>query len=105
MARPSTEGLLKEIQSDNLENVYCHVTNKAIEWIVAGFIIEGNELLENLWRYGIEHSRDLWLQDEGLQIMWEISGLAPLKIPFQFKGLEEIENENWSRFYPSWSHT
>lgn len=103
MAKPSTKGLLKEILSDDIEWVYVHITNKAIEWTVAGFIDEANQLLEQLWKFNIPHSGHLWLSDEGLQIMWQISNKQPANIPFQFKEVSEIETENWSRnFYPSW---
>lgn len=103
MAKPSTKGLLKEILSDDIEWVYVHITNKAIEWTVAGFVDEANQLLEQLWKFNIPHSGHLWLPDEGLQIMWQISNKFPANIPFQFKEISEIENENWSRnFYPIW---
>lgn len=103
MAKPSTKGLLKEILSDDIEWVYVHITNKAIEWTVAGFIDEANQLLEQLWKFNIPHSGHLWLPDEGLQIMWQVSNRQPANIPFQFKEVSEIETENWSRnFYPSW---
>ena len=94
MAKPSTKGLLKEILSDDIEWVYVHVTNKAVEWAVAGFIDEANNLLEQLWQFKISHSGHLWLPDEGLQIMWQISNKIPANIPFQFKEISEIENEN-----------
>jgi hypothetical protein len=103
MAKPSTKGLLKEILSDDIEWVYVHITDKAIEWIVAGFIDEANQLLEQLWKFNIPHSENLWLPDEGLQIMWQVSNRQPANIPFQFKEVSEIENENWSRnFFSSW---
>jgi hypothetical protein len=103
MAKPSTKGLLKEILSDDIEWVYVHITNKAIEWTVAGFIDEANQLLEQLWKFNLPHSENLWLPDEGLQIMWQVSNRQPTNIPFQFKEVSEIEDENWSRnFFPSW---
>jgi len=106
MARQSTEGLLKEIQSGELEQVYIHITNKAIEWAVAGLVDEANIFLENLWANNLPHSGHLWLPDQGLQVMWEISGMRPANIPFDFTSTEEIEKENWSRFFfPSWNET
>jgi hypothetical protein len=101
MAKPSTKGLLKSISSDDLEQVYISISHKAIEWAVAGFIDEANHLLNELWKYNIPHSGHLWLPDEGLQVMWTISGRQPINIPFSFKNIIEIEEENWSRaFYP-----
>lgn len=99
MAKPSTKGLLKEISSGDLEQVYIHITNKAVEWVVAGFIDEANSLLEQLWNFKIPHSRHLWLSDEGLQVMWTVSGKRPSAIPFVCKDINEIEQENWSRFF------
>jgi hypothetical protein len=106
MAKPSTKTLLKEILSDDIESVYVQITNKAIECTVAGFIDEANKLLEQLWKFNIPHSEHLWIPDEGLQVMWQISNKLPNNIPFQFKEISEIETENWSRnFFPSWSES
>lgn len=103
MGKPSTKGLVKEILSDDIEWVYVHITNKAIEWSVAGFIDEANNLLEQLWKFNIPHSPHLWLPDEGFQIIWQVSNKYPANIPFQFKEVSEIEGENWSRnFMPGW---
>ena len=101
MAKPSTKGLLKEILSDDIEWVYVHISNKAIEWAIAGFIDEANNLLEQLWKFKIPHSGHLWLPDEGLQVLWTVSNKKPSNIPFEFKDINQIEQENWSRvFYP-----
>lgn len=103
MAKSSTRGLLKEILSGDIKQVYISITNKAVEWAVAGFIDETNFLLEQLWKFNIPHSEDLRLPDEGLQILWNTSNKQPTNIPFQLKEISEIETENWSRnFYPSW---
>jgi len=103
MAKPSTKGLLKQILSDDLEWVYYHITEKAVEWSVAGFIDEANYLLEQLWRFDIPPSKNLWLPNQGLQILWLVSKKQPANIPFQFAEVSEIESENWQRnFFPSW---
>jgi hypothetical protein len=103
MLQTKISTLLKEIQSGELEWAYCHVTYKAVEWTISGFVDEGINLLELLWSFGIEHSRNVWLDDEGLQIMWQVAGKKPSNIPFQFKDVEDIEKENWYRmFYPAW---
>jgi hypothetical protein len=99
MPKPSTKGLLKEIQSIELEWVYIHISNKAVEWAVAGFIAEANKLLESLWSHGLPHSGHLWIPDEGLQIIWEVSGIRPANPPFPFKDISKIENENWQRLF------
>jgi hypothetical protein len=56
MAKPSTKGLLKQISSDDIERIYMHISNKAVEWAIAGFIDEANYLLEKLWAFNIPHS-------------------------------------------------
>jgi hypothetical protein len=101
MAKPSTKGLLKQISSDDIERIYMHISNKAVEWAIAGFIDEANYLLEKLWAFNIPHSGHLWLPDEGLQVLWTLSDKRPVNIPFYFKDISKIEQENWSRvFYP-----
>src|SRR5436190_17677697 len=78
--------LLKEIQSEQaIETIYIRISEKAGEWMVAGFIEEANKLLEGLWSYHIPHSADLWLSDEGFQVIWSVSGIQPPTIPFLFK--------------------
>jgi hypothetical protein len=99
MLQTKISNLLKEIQSGEIEWAYCHVTEKAVEWTICGFVDEGIKLLEILWSFGIEHSGNVWLPDEGLQIMWMMAGKQPSQIPFAFKDVEEIENENWNRIF------
>ena len=104
MKTPGIKNLLQEIISGDIEWVYIHITQHAVEWAAAGFIEEANNLLDQLWKFNISHSRNLWLNDEGLQVMWEVSGKRPDKIPFQMKDISEIEKENWERnFYPVWN--
>jgi len=106
MLKPGIKELLKEIMLDDIEAVYISITNKAVEWAVAGFIEEANNLLENLWNFNLTHSPNLWLNDEALQILWEITGLKPMQPPFSFKKIESIESENYHRlFHPIWSHS
>lgn len=103
MAKPSTKKLLKEIQSNDLEQVEISITNKAIEWATAGFVEEANQLLIQLWQFNIPHSKNLWLADEALQVMWQVSKKQPGHVPFPFKETLTIETENWSRnFQPKW---
>lgn len=91
--------LLKEIQSQDIESVYCHIYEKAIEWVTAGFVQEANNLLEHLWSLKLPHSRECWLSDQGLQIVWELQNKQPAMIPFQFVTVTEIEKENWERLF------
>jgi hypothetical protein len=104
MPKPSTKALINEIQSDDIEQAFMRLTKKACEWAVSGFLSEANKLLEAQWSYEQEHSGHLWLPDEGFQVMWEVSNIIPsAKIPFDFKNIEDIESENWSRICPSWT--
>ena len=106
MAKPSTKGLLKQIVSDDIEWVYIHITEKAVEWAIAGFIDQANHLLERLWKFNIPHSGNLWLTDQGFQVLWQVSKKQPAGIPFQFvdtSKIPEIEEDNWvSNFFPLW---
>jgi hypothetical protein len=103
MAKQSTQGLLKEILSDDIEDVYISITEKAVNWVLAGFIDEANDLLEQLWQFKLDHSGHLWQTDEGLQILWLVSRKKPSYVPFAFKFIDPIEKENWSDvFYPKY---
>jgi hypothetical protein len=104
MPKPSTKGLINDIQSGDIEQAFMRLTNKACEWAVGGYLSEANKLLEAQWSYELEHSGHLWLPDEGFQVMWEVSNITPsAKIPFDFKNIDDIESENWSRLCPSWT--
>ena len=104
MLQTKTSSLLKEIQSGELEWAYYHVTDKAVEWSICGLVDEGIRLLEILWGFGIEHSKNLWLKDEGLQMLWMVANKQPSKIPYSFKDVDEIENESLKgMFLPRWS--
>ena len=106
MAKPTTKGLLKQISSDDIEWVYVHITEKAVEWAIAGFIDEANRLLEQLWKFNIPHSGNLWLTDQGLEILWKVSNKRPSNVPFQtieVSDIPKIEEDNWSSsFFPVW---
>ena len=86
--------------------MYYHITEKAVEWAIAGFVEEANRLLEQLWQFNFTHSRNLWLTDQGFQILWQISKKQPANIPFQtieVSHIPEIEKDNWStNFFPVW---
>ena len=90
-----TQHLLKSIKADDLGNIYNHVTHKAVEWAVGGQLHYANGLLENVWAFYSADYRNVRRELEGLQIMWELSGNFPSGIPFPFRKVEEIEEENW----------
>ena len=91
-----TESLLKSIKADELENIYNHITHKAAEWAVGGQLLYANRLLEDVWAFYNADYGNVRRELEGLQIMWELSGNFPSGIPFPFRKIEEIEEENWT---------
>lgn len=93
----NTASLLKQILSDDLEQVYIQISHKALEWMAAGCVTEANALLETIWAHKVQHTPNVWLDDEALQVMWELSDQYPCNIPFQAKIISEIESENWER--------
>lgn len=99
MPKPSANSLIKEIKSEEIERVYINVTNKAVEWAVAGFIDEANLLLEKLWSFGTPHSGHLWVPDQGLLVMWQLSGKRPKQIPFAEQDIAAIEKLNFNGLF------
>ncbi len=96
--------LIKQIQSDDIELVYRQVTDTATIWATCGFIDQANRLLEKLWSLKLEHSRNTWLNDEGFQFFWAITGKKPNQIPFPLKDIDSMQAENWQRhFMPYWN--
>lgn len=105
MSIKKIESLLDEIRSDEIQTVYEAVTFKAAEWAVAGFINEANYLLEQLWKFGLAHSDNLNMLDNGFIVLWHVSNKQPASIPFKMEDIQAIEKENWnSIFYPSWDN-
>jgi hypothetical protein len=93
--------LIKQIQSDDIDLIYQRVTDTATVWAVSGFIEEANRLLEKLWSLKIEHTGNTWLNDEGFQFLWTITGKKPDYIPFQLQDLNTMQAENWrDMFWP-----
>jgi hypothetical protein len=102
--KKNISALLKEIKSEEIETVYIATSHKAVEWAVAGFMQEANRLLETLWSYGTPHSGHLWVPDQGLMVMWEVSGIYPSNIPFPLNDTASIEAGNFTGlFTPSWA--
>lgn len=92
--------LLYRIRFEDPEKIYGMITAYTVKWALAGFLLEATHLLSELWKYKIPHSPSVFLADEGFQIQWEALHLTPPKnLPFEFKEISEIENENWSRFF------
>lgn len=90
-----TANLLKRIKAEDLDKIYDSITYKAAEWAVGGYLPYANKLLEDLWVLHSADTGNVRRELEGLQIMWQIAGNFPAGIPFAFRDVEEIENENW----------
>ena len=90
-----TSNLLKSIKAEDLETVYWRITDKAAEWAVGGYLDYANQLLQDIWAFHSSDTGNVRRQLEGLQIMWELSGNKPPSIPFAFRNVEEVEEENW----------
>lgn len=84
--------LLLEIKSDEIGDVYRAVTQKALQWATAGFIVYGNRLLEELWSYKLEHFSDIRQEDKAFQIMWDVAEAFPANIPFPLANTKSIED-------------
>jgi SMI1 / KNR4 family (SUKH-1) len=102
----SIERIIANIKSGSPEIIYSEVTGLATLWAASGFLNQSNRLLEILWKYKFKHSADVWLNDQGLQMLWDISGTYPENIPFKFVDLQEVQAENWNRhFLPYWNQS
>lgn len=99
MPKPSITTLLKEIKSEEIERAYINTIDKAVEWAVAGFIDEANMLLEKIWSFGTPHSGHLWVQDQGLIVMWHLSGKRPGSVPFEQQDIAAINHANYSGLF------
>lgn len=94
-----TANLLKSIKADDLDTVYNHVTHKAAEWAVAGYLEHANNLLQDLWNLYAGDPGNVRRELEGLRIMWEITNKFPTTIPFELRDIEEIEQENFNETF------
>ncbi|ANE51323.1 SMI1/KNR4 family protein [Flavisolibacter tropicus] len=96
MSPTNINRLLKVIQSGDVEELYIHITKKALEWAICGFTEEANQLLGVLWGYNFKHSEQLRSVEQGLQVFWQASRTTPANVPFPFIDIDEIEKENWN---------
>ncbi|HMV79059.1 MAG TPA: SMI1/KNR4 family protein [Leptospiraceae bacterium] len=92
--------LLNRIRFEDTETIYAMITAYSVKWVAAGFLKEAANLLSEFWKYKIPHSPNVSFMDEGFQIQWETLHIAPPEnLPFKFKEISSVENENWSRFF------
>ena len=94
-----TTELLKTKQAGDPDTVYWDVCKKAAEWALCGYIDEANHLLDVLWKYDRKNYDKDPRINNGFQVMWEVSGTAPItEIPFELRDIEKIEKENMNYF-------
>ncbi|HEY1014543.1 MAG TPA: SMI1/KNR4 family protein [Herpetosiphonaceae bacterium] len=82
---------LERIQSAPAEELYRTVTDAALFLAMAGFLDEGNRLLERLWATGLPHPADCALADRGFTVFWDAADAAPDGIPFEREPIEFVE--------------
>jgi hypothetical protein len=94
-----TQKLLNSIRADDSDVVYRDICIKAAEWASCGFMSEANHLLDVLWQYDSKNFDKDRRINEGFQVMWKASGLAPkTKIPFELSDIKKIEKKNLDYF-------
>lgn len=82
---------VKRIQSGADREMYYEVTEAALFMATAGFLDEGNHLLQCLWQFKWPHIEDCWLPDQAFEVLWHAKGERPLNVPFQKKPIAAIE--------------
>jgi hypothetical protein len=82
---------LKTIQSGDDDRMYCTATDAAVYMATAGYLDEANQLLATLWRHGWPHSRNTWLADQAMEVLWARAGQRPAGVPFAWQSIDAIE--------------
>jgi hypothetical protein len=82
---------LRTIQSADDDAIYVAATAAAMYMATAGFLEEANGLLGHLWSYNWPHSRNCWLADRGLEVLWYAAGNRPSSVPFGPQPIDRIE--------------
>jgi hypothetical protein len=82
---------LRTIQSADDDAMYVAATAAAMYMATAGFLEEANGLLGRLWSYNWPHSRNCWLADRGLEVLWYAAGSRPSSVPFAPQPIDRIE--------------
>lgn len=82
---------LKTIQSSDDDRMYTTVTDAALYMATAGYLDEANQLLVTLWKPGWPHSRNTWLADQAMEVLWAAAGARPPDVPFPQQSIDMIE--------------
>jgi hypothetical protein len=56
-----------------------------------GFVNQAYTLLTALWSQKRPHSRNVWLADRALMVLWHHSASPPPHVPFAIESIESIE--------------
>lgn len=87
------------------DEAYQLVTHSAVYMASCGFVNEANKLLTSLWSRRNVHSRNVWLADRALTMLWHNAGHFPAMAPFPIEDMDSIEmahraymsGNRWSR--------
>jgi hypothetical protein len=82
---------VRAIQAAADEAAYTLTTRAALYLATAGFVAEANTLLARLWSFHWPHSRDVWLDDRGMETIWHAVGQRPADAPFAPQPIDDLE--------------
>jgi hypothetical protein len=82
---------LKWIKSSDDDSMYYETTKAALIMAAAGYLDEGNDLLQCLWKHKWPHSGDVWMPDQSFEVLWFAAGKRPDFVPFPQMSIDGIE--------------
>jgi len=93
--RPQFETHLKKLQSGSEDNIHYSVYSIAFTWAAAGHIRQANELLAQFRNGRVADPGGFQLYQDGLTVLWTLSGQRPDSISFAQRAVNEIGQDNW----------
>ena len=93
------ESQLRRIQCDDTDGVGYAIYNIATTWAAAGFIEQADRLLTKFWDYKIKDPDDFKYANDGLRVLWALSGKQPASVPFKLKPIDKIVQYNWDYLF------
>jgi hypothetical protein len=93
------ESQLRRLQCDDAEGVGYTIYDIATTWAAAGFIDQANLLLTEFWDYKIRDPDDFKYANDGLRVLWALSGKQPAAVPFKLKPIDKIVQYNWDYLF------
>jgi hypothetical protein len=79
------------LSSKDDDEAYRLVTQAAVYIASCGSVNEANKLLTALWSRRDIHSRNVWLADRAMTVLWHNSGHFPSTVPFPIADINSIE--------------